>query len=94
MFIWLLIFSSECINSSSLFVIDKPKTVPPNLLVVDVSSCENGSKIFWKLSSFIPMPVSLMAKWIFWFTDDFSIKETSIMISPEFVNFTALLIKF
>jgi hypothetical protein len=45
-----------------LFEIVKPKPVPPNFLVVELSSCEKALKIFVWFSFKIPIPESSTAK--------------------------------
>ena len=50
---------SPPINFIKFLVIDKPSPVPPNLLVVEPSSCVKASKTLSCISRGIPTPVSL-----------------------------------
>ncbi len=48
------------ISSTMLFVIGMPSPVLPYLLVLEESSCENGSNSFGRYSLLMPIPVSLI----------------------------------
>ena len=51
------------INSMNRFEIASPNPVPPNLRVVEVSTCVKLSKIAIMRSAGIPIPVSDTVKW-------------------------------
>ena len=72
----------------------KPRPVPPNLRVVELSSCENASKIEASLDSGMPMPVSLMVNWMACCPLPPDARSTCKTTSPCSVNLIALPIRF
>ena len=46
------------IKSAKLFTMDRPRPVPPNCRRMKLSPCSNGSKILFRRSAGMPMPVS------------------------------------
>ena len=78
------------ISSTMLFVIGMPRPVEPYLLVVELSSCENGSKMFGRYSLLMPMPVSFMVNRRVDFPSSFATSSTiKVTVPPSGVNLTA-----
>ncbi len=59
---WLSTHSRPSSKETNWAEIASPSPVPPYRLLVDVSACENASKMLARLSSGMPMPVSRTAK--------------------------------
>ena len=70
--------------------IDRPRPVPPNCRVVEVSACSKASKIASRLFSGIPIPVSRTRKRSCTARSCTSSSRTWISTSPTVVNLMAL----
>jgi len=79
--------------STSFLHMASPSPEPPKSLVISDRSCVKLSNIISLFSLEIPIPVSLTWNWRkHWSSVSFS-SSTPRMISPSFVNFTALLMR-
>jgi len=77
------------ISPARFFVIASPSPVPPNTVVVEVSTCSKASNMNCMFSSGIPQPVSLTTKRSFVISFSIEITLISRLILPLSVNLTA-----